>query len=381
MKNVWLRRHKNRPNIILAPMAGYSDSAMRGICKKFGADIVVSEMVSADAIFHNKKLKNLRIEEQKQTVIARSKATKSSEGDPYGQSKNKIATPYGLAMTKLFDSDKTLSLMKFGEAERPYVVQLFGKYPEKFAYAAKWVEENIKPDGIDINMGCPARKVVGSDHGSALLKNPDLACEIAKAVKESISIPVSVKTRLGWSHDDEILEFAPRLIETGIDALIIHGRTYKDGFKGRAQWKNIYEIKKQITRNKYQTNHKFQITNNKKIAIIGNGDVEDYQEAIDKSTNGKVELDGVMIGRAVFGKPWIFQKRKVQSEKRKIKETILMHARLAHEDKGEHGMIEFRKHLLAYLKGMDNAKKLRLKAVNIKNIKNVQEIVEKMPDA
>ncbi len=253
--------------------------------------------------------------------------------------------------------------MKFNEVERPYVVQLFGKYPEKFAYAAKWVEENIKPDGIDINMGCPARKVAGSDHGSALLKNPDLACEIATSVKESVGIPVSVKTRLGWANDDEILEFAPRLIEAGIDALTIHGRTYKDGFKGKARWGNIYKLKVESEKLKV------------KVAIIGNGDVENYEDAIEKSTNGETVLDGVMIGRAAFGKPWVFQKDRKTTNK-ELQNMILMHAELAYKDKGEHGMVEFRKHLLAYLKGFSGAKELRKKAVVIKNLNDIRNIIK-----
>ncbi len=332
MVNLWQRIDKNRPNIILAPMAGYTDSAMRQICKIFGADIVVSEMISADAIFHNKKLNN---------KISKSK------------------------LDELVKTDKTLGLMKFNESERPYVVQLFGKYPEKFAFAAKWVEENIKPDGIDINMGCPARKVVGSDHGSALLRNPKLACEIASAVRESVKIPVSIKTRLGWDNDDDILKFAPKLIETGIDALIIHGRTYKDGFKGRARWDNIYSLKAESLKLKPE------------LAIVGNGDIENYEEAIQKSTNGDVKLDGVMIGRAAFGKPWIFDKNILKNSEVLIK-TILEHAKFAYKDKGEHGMVEFRKHLLAYLKGIKNAKQFRLEAVGIKSLQDVKRIVDKL---
>ena len=335
MKNIWTRKDKNKANIILAPMAGYADSAMRGICKSFGADIVVSEMVSADAIYHKKQLN------------VKSEKLKVSE------------------LNTLLESDKTLGLMKFNGTERPFVVQLFGKYPEKFAYAAKWVEENIKPDGIDINMGCPARKVVGSDHGSALLKNPKLACEIVRAVKEKVSVPVSVKTRLGWENDDEILEFAPKLIKTGIDALIIHGRTYKDGFKGKARWKNIYKLKVENQKLKVQT------------AIIGNGDVEDYKDALSKSSNDEVKLDGVMIGRAAFGKPWIFSNSS-RPTTYDLGPTILKHAKLAYGSKGEHGIIEFRKHLLAYLKGLNNAKKFRVEAVKVKSLKDVEEIIKEV---
>lgn len=342
MKNFWLRKH-NRANIILAPMAGYGDSAFRRICKEFGADVVVSEMVSADAIYHNKKLKNLRAKELKNII----------------------------------DDDKTLSLMKFDESEQPIVIQLFGKYPEKFAFAAKWVAEKIKPDGVEINMGCPARKVVGSDHGSALLKNPKLAVEIVQAVREQIKIPLSVKTRLGWESDDEIIKFAPELVKAGVDAIIIHGRTYRDGFKNVSRWENIYQTKKLIS---------YKLKNS--CAVIGNGDIKSYNEAMEKSESNGVKLDGVAIGRAVFGNPNIFKNHKSQiirlgfanarRANHKLQELIIKHAKLAYQTKGDHGIIEFRKHLLAYFKGLPSAKKLRTEAVKIESVKDVEKIANKL---
>ena len=331
MVNIWLRK-KDGPNLVLAPMAGYTDSAFRLLCKEYGADIVMTELISADAIFHNKKLKNLGTKELKNTI----------------------------------DSDKTLSLMKFDERERPLVIQLFGKYPEKFAFAAKWVVENLKPDGLDINMGCPARKVVGSDHGVALLKNHNLAVEIVQAVREQINIPLSVKTRLGWDSDDEILEFAPKLVEAGINAITIHGRTYKDGFKNISRWDNIYKIKSELLKTK-----NYQLT-----AVIGNGDIKSYDEAIEKSESNEVMLDGVAIGRAAFGRPCVFQNLKSQISNLKMEELILRHAELAFKAKGDHGIIEFRKHLLAYTKGLPNAKELRREAVKIETLEDVEKIVQ-----
>jgi tRNA-dihydrouridine synthase B len=325
----WTR--KDKPLLVLAPMAGYTDSAFRELCRGFGADIVMTELISADGIFHNKKIKNQK-------------------------SKIKI--------NELINSDKTLQMLKFSEKERPIVVQLFGKYPEKFAYAAKLVAENLKPDGIDINMGCPAKKVVRSDHGAALLKNPKLAVEIVAAVRESTKLPLSVKTRLGWESDDEILEFAPKLVMAGVDALIIHGRTYKDGFKGKARWENIYTARQNTAR--------------QNTAVIGNGDITSYEEAMEKAVSGNIKLDGVAIGRATFGKPWIFTKIKDQKSKIKIKETILRHAKLAYERKGDHGIIEFRKHLLAYLRGQSKASELRKLAVRIESADDVREIIQKL---
>jgi nifR3 family TIM-barrel protein len=243
------------------------------------------------------------------------------------------------------------------------VIQLFGKFPEKFAKAAEWIDKNLKPDGIDINMGCPARKVVGSDHGVALLKNPALAIEIVKAVKDNTNLPVSVKTRLGWEKDDEILQFAPLLADAGIDAIIIHGRTYRDGFKGLARWENIYKIKEML---------------GNRVVVIGNGDIQNSSQFSVLSSQSETMLDGVAIGRASFGKPWVFggiKGEKLKAKSLKLKEVILEHAKLAYETKGEKGIVEFRKHMLAYIKGFSNAKKLRMEVVKIQNIADIKIVL------
>lgn len=353
MKNIWTRKSEDKPLLILAPMAGYTDSAFRMLCRKFGADIVMTELISADAIAYGKfkVTQHCHPRHDRGSKIVGSRLRGNDRIVVEGKNQS------------------TAGLLTFSDNERPIVIQLFGKYPEKFAFAAKWVAENLKPDGIDINMGCPARKVVGSDHGAALLKNPKLAVEIVKAVRAQIDIPLSVKTRLGWENDDEILEFAPKLIDAGADSLIIHGRTYKDGFKNKARWDNIYKVKSQIANRKLQT------------AIIGNGDIQSYEDAIEKSESNGVKLDGVAIGRAAFGKPWIFdQNQKTQSASwrtnHKLKKVILGHAKLVYETKGDHGIIEFRKHLLAYLKGFPDAKKLRLAAVKIETLEDVENIIK-----
>ncbi len=247
---IWKRIDK--PLLVLAPMAGYTDSAYRTLCRGFGADITMSELVSADSIYHsaNKWSKNLRCHPElvfdstlTLSSTLRKEPSRSTSSGPECKLKagsdsneSRVERDSGSSTGEIPDKvqndrkvgNKTLEMLRFHKNERPFVIQLFGKYPKKFAFAAKWVEENLKPDGIDINMGCPARKVVGSDHGAALLKDHKLACEIVNAVKENISIPLSVKTRLGWEDDDEILEFAPKLVDAGVDAIIIHGRTYKD---------------------------------------------------------------------------------------------------------------------------------------------------------
>ena len=344
-------------------MAGYTDSAFRMLCKDFGADVVVTELISADAIAFGK----FKIFQNKKQDTRYKTQTIRQLADNIQYSKFK-------QNRTLVISDKnksTAELLSFFEAERPVVIQLFGKNPETFAKASKWIWQNIKPDGIDINMGCPARKVVGSDHGAALLKNPTLACEIVKAVKENCDCPVSVKTRLGWENDDEILAFVPFLIDAGIDAITIHGRTYKDGFKGKARWENIYKIKKMV---------------GDKLIVIGNGDIKDSSQFTARLSDGQVvssqlgaSLDGIAIGRASFGKPWIFGQNTDNSiQITELQKTILRHAKLAFDTKGEHGIVEFRKHLLAYLKGFPEAKSFREEAVKVETLEEITKIVSKL---
>jgi tRNA-dihydrouridine synthase B len=328
--NLW--KELKCPIKVLAPMAGYTDSAFRLVCRELGADLVMTELISADAVAYAKL-------EVKKEIIK------------IGQEKLSFNRVVGKNVA-------TANLLSFFEAERPLIVQLFGKHPDKFAKATAWITKNLKPDGIDINMGCPARKVVGSDHGAALIKYPKLACEIVEAVKSNTHLPVSVKTRLGWDKEDQILEFAPKLYDAGIDAIIIHARTYKNGFKGQAKWKNIYKLKEMM---------------GDKLVIIGNGDI---QSVVDDCQSSIDHLDGYAIGRATFGRPWLFCKDQESSEK--LKETILRHARLAYETRGEHGILDFRKHLLAYLKGFPGAKKLREEAVSVVDFQDVQELINKL---
>jgi tRNA-dihydrouridine synthase B len=321
--NFW--KSLDRPIKVLAPMAGYTDSAFRQICRGFGADVTITELVSADAIYH--KCKNWYKDEN------------------------------GLWQSRK-DKDDTLQLLQFAESERPLVIQLFGKYPEKFAKATEWITKNLKPDGIDINMGCPARKVVGSDHGAALMKYPELAAKIVKAVRENTDLPVSVKTRLGWDNPDQILEFAPVLYEAGIDAIIIHGRTYKQGFKGAANWENIYKVKKALP----------------DLVVIGNGGVSSIAD-VNLSGEGVI-LDGFAIGQATFGRPWIFSKKELNRQE--LKALILAHAKATFETKGEFGLIEFRKHLLKYLLNFSGAKALRSRAVLIEKLEDIKLLITEL---
>jgi len=323
--NCWAEIEK--PILMLSPMAGYTDSAFRIVCKEQGANLLMTELISADAIAHfvlKIKDKRLKIEE--------------------------IENP-------------TYKLMNFEKQEMPVIVQLFGKHPEKFAVAAHWIEENMKPSGIDINMGCPARKVVGSDHGATLLRDQERGVEVVKAVRAATNLPLSVKTRLGWENDEEILEFGPKLIAAGVDALIIHGRTYKDGFQNISRWNNIHKLKANSLKLKAN------------VVVIGNGDIKNYQDIKKKLGN----LDGVAIGRGAVGNPFIFNsKYKELSNKDKLaikKHTIVEHAKLAFKLKGEKGIIELRKHLLAYFRGHSHAKQLRKKFVTVEDTEDIKDVL------
>lgn len=309
-----------RPIIALAPMAGVTDASYRQLIKKQAPEtIVYTEFLSTDAIF------------------------------------------YG--------AERTLSMLSFDpEVEHPFVVQVFGKEPDHFLEAAKVIEQ-MGADGIDINMGCPAAKVVSSCHGSALIKNPDLAKRLVEATKKEVSIPVSVKTRLGWDCCTNLVEFCQGLVDAGADALAIHGRTYEGKFAGEADWEPIYELKEHMS-----------------VPVIGNGDIKSAQDAVDKIKN----LDGVMVGRGTFGNPWVMKDISdalIHGKKPGVPtvETIsfeekipfiLEHCELAVACKGQkRGMMEMRKHLASYVKGVDGASDKRAKLVRVESVEEVREIL------
>lgn len=268
-----------------------------------------------------------------------------------------------------FGARKTMSMIDFDAAvERPFIVQVFGKEPEHFLSAAKVIEQ-LGADGIDINMGCPAAKVVSSCHGSALIRRPDLAAELVHATKKAVSIPVSVKTRLGWETCDTLIPFCTKMVEAGADALAIHGRRYHDKFSGRANWDPIYELKKHVS-----------------VPVIGNGDIMNAQNAVDMIGN----LDGVMVGRGTFGNPWVMHDivealycGKMGSTLNELSfeqkiPLILEHCELAVRTKGEkRGMLEMRRHLASYVRGIDGASEMRAKLVRVESIADVQEALKR----
>lgn len=278
-------------------------------------------------------------------------------------------------------SKKTLKMCEFDEIERPIVLQLFGSDSEVIVEAVKILVGkrpfdsacegltqgiNAMPSGIDINMGCPVPKITKKGHaGADLMRDPDRAVAIVKALKKAnLGLPISVKTRLGWASEDEILRFAPLLEQAGVDALTIHGRTKKQGYSGQANWEMIGKVKKLIN-----------------IPVIANGDIRNSEDI--KKCLEITGADGVMIGRGALGNPWVFERNKEKGISNKInnelKEVVLRHAELHLAHYGEEfGLKTFRKHLLYYFKGFFGVKELRQKLVKVENIVELKKILDQI---
>jgi len=305
--------------IILAPLEDITDSAFRTICRRYGADMVYTEFVSSEALVRS--------------------ALKSS---------NK---------------------MLFDESERPLGIQIFGNNVEAMRNAALMAEAN-NPELIDINFGCPVRKVAMKGSGAALLKDIPLMVAITREVVNAVKVPVTVKTRLGWDAESKVIvDVAERLQDVGIQALTIHGRTRAQMYSGEADWTLIGEVK---------NNPRMQ------IPVIGNGDIDSAYKAAEMFN--RYGVDAVMIGRAAIGNPWIFNQAKSYIRTGEIPvlpdlpERIavsLSHLELAILKKGDHkGIIEMRKHYAGYFKGLPGFKKIRLEIltqneyIEIKNILN-----------
>jgi tRNA-dihydrouridine synthase B len=332
-----------RPMVALAPMAGVTDASYRQFIKKIEPRTVLyTEFLSTDALAYGAK--------------------------------------------------KTMEMLAFDASiERPYIVQVFGHDPNHFLEAAKVIEQ-IGADGIDINMGCPAAKVVSSCHGAALIRKPELAAELVAATVKAVSIPVSVKTRLGWDTVDTLIPFCQALEAAGAQAFAIHGRTFNQKFTGKANWEPIYELKKNV-----------------KVPVIGNGDIFSAKDALDKIGN----LDGVMVGRGTFGNPWLMKDAadalearaltgelvdsnlpSDESASKQINQStfvptvssmsfedkipfILEHCELAVAIKGERvGMLEMRRHLSSYVKGFDGASEMRSKLVRVETLHEAKAILQ-----
>jgi tRNA-dihydrouridine synthase B len=303
-KDFWKKIKK--PIIGLAPMDGYSDSAFRRICKFVNPDIVtVTEFTSADGLHYS--------------------------------------------------AEKLKRRLAFHNDEQPVIAQIFGKDIETFISATK-VCEDMGFSGIDINMGCPSKKVVRSEHGIALRKKPDLAFKLIETVAKNTTLPVSVKTRLGWSDASDLIEFGKGAENAGANMLCIHARTYKEPYNVPAQWEHLYELKKHIS-----------------IPLLGNGGIETLQDGLNKTQN----LDGFLIGQASFGNPWVFSlegKPELFNDRLPV---ILKHAEWLIESKGEEvGTREIRKHLLSYVKGFRGAKEYRSKITHVTCYKDIVDTLD-----
>ncbi|MDC0036796.1 tRNA-dihydrouridine synthase [bacterium] len=283
------------PIVGLAPMDGYSDSAFRRVCKSINPNIVtITEFTSADGLSHGAK----RLKEK----------------------------------------------LKFHPDEQPVIAQIFGNNTETFIRATK-VCEDMGFSGIDINMGCPSKRVVRSEHGVALRKKPDLACKLVEAVAKNTSLPVSVKTRLGWNNADGLEEFATAIQDAGADMLCIHARTYKEPYNVPANFEPLYALKQNLS-----------------IPLIINGGITSLADGHEKLGN----CDGFYIGQASFGNPWVFTTEGAPKTFREKIPTILNHTRWLIEAKGDVvGTREIRKHLLQYIKGFRGAKSFRSQVVHV----------------
>lgn len=350
-KDFWKNLASNGPISVLAPMDGYTDSSYRQIVKKIApGTICFSEFYSADGLVHSKQLQQ--------------------------------------------------SALAHDQSEKPLIIQIFGKDPEMFRKAAILIEQSGAA-WVDVNMGCPAKKVVKSGHGSSLMINTDTAFRIIEEMSKAVKIPVSVKTRLGWSGwEEHLIPFVQGLENAGANLISVHGRTYQQAFNGKADWTGIYELKKHLS-----------------IPVIGNGDVLDYDDGIRRIMEGletwknddirmktanrsepygdctaseeaqglntKIEvtsrlLDGFMIGRASFGNPWCFLPGGYIPTLSEILAIMHEHGQLLVEHKGRKGILESRKHLVQYLHGFAGVKEYRKSLVSVESVEDIDIVLSRI---
>ena len=307
---------KNR--VVLAPMAGVCNSAFRRIVKEMGCGLIYAEMVSDKAIFYK--------------------------------------------------NQKTLDMLYMTDDERPISQQIFGSDKESFVTAAKYIYENMHPDIIDINMGCPVPKVaLHAQAGSALLKNPEKIKEIVEAVVDAVPIPVTVKIRSGWDQNSiNAIEVAKTCESAGASAICIHARTRSQGYSGKADWNIIKEVKESVS-----------------IPVIGNGDIKDIYSA--KKMLDETGCDAIMIGRASLGNPWIFKEIKEYIENNKIidsptplerVEMCIKHLEYLKEIKvTKVAVLEIRNHVAWYLKGLKESNEIKNKIYMTKDINEIENIL------
>lgn len=304
--------------LLLAPMEDITDMPFRTICKRLGADLVYTEFISSEGLIR--------------------------------------------------DASKSLVKLDINPLERPVGIQLFGHDIDSMVLAARYAEK-AQPEIIDLNFGCPVKKVVRKGGGSAMLQTPDIMVEMTRQIVKAVNIPVTVKTRLGWDHNSMIIyDLAERLQDTGIAALSIHGRTRSQLYKGEADWTLIGEIKQNP---------------NMEIPIIGNGDITSAQKA--KHYLDTYQPDGLMVGRAAIGNPWIFgQIRHFLDTGEEIplpttedrRDVCLEHLSSEILFKGERqAVIEMRKAYSGYFKGVENFKPYKAKLMTALSLTEVEDIL------
>lgn len=314
--------------VLLAPMEDVTDQAFRLLCKEFGASMVYSEFVSSDALIRS--------------------------------------------------VNRSLQKITICEEERPVAVQIYGRDVDSMVEAAKIIESEAHPDVLDINFGCPVKKVAGKGAGAGMLKNIPLMLEITKAVVEAVHLPVTVKTRLGWDHENKIIvELAEQLQDCGIKALTIHGRTRSQMYTGEADWTLIGAVK---------ANPRM------KIPIIGNGDITTPMRA--KECFDKYGVDAIMVGRATFGRPWIFKEirhyldtgTEIEGLTNQWKLDVLRKEILKSVEtspKGElGGILHVRRHLAAspLFKGIPNFRQTRIKMLRAETVGELFAILDEIED-
>lgn len=264
-------------------------------------------------------------------------------------------------------NDKTLGMTAIHPAERPLVQQIFGSDPATMAEAARIIEAEHHPEGFDINMGCPVYKIVHNFNGAALMKEPELATSIIKAMKAAITVPLSVKIRLGWSRIDECREFIKVLEAAGADMVTIHGRTKEQGYSGVADWAAVGEAKKQV-----------------KIPVLVNGDIH-KSELVSQALTAS-GCDGVLIARGALGNPWIF-KEIIERQSGSIPSPINLeerlrivkrHLELHLAEYGERSVNTFRKHLSWYFKGIPNMSQFKDPMMRATSAAELLEVLQKI---
>jgi len=309
--------------LLLAPMEDVTDPSFRFMCKKFGADVVYTEFISSDGLIR--------------------------------------------------DGKKSIKKLDIYDHERPIGIQIYGHVTESMVQAALLAEQ-AHPDIIDINYGCPVRKIATRGAGAGMLNNVPLMVEMTRAIVKAVDIPVTVKTRLGWDEEHKnIVKIAERLQDQGIQAITIHGRTRAQLYKGAADWSLIGKVK---------NNPRM------KIPVIGNGDVDSPEKA--RVMFDRYGVDGIMIGRAATGNPWIFRDikhyllKKEQSPHPTIPEKVEWsreHFKRSLEWKGStRGTYEMRKHFVNYFKGLPNFKEYRMKLVTLIDEQEILRVLDEIKE-